>query len=1404
MKFFSLPALQKKMGGRANISRLPLTIRILLESLLRNRDGKAITLEDVETLSAWNPKKPREKEIPFKVARVLMQDLTGVPALVDLAALRDGVASLKLDPKIIEPAIPVDLVIDHSIQVDAFRSPDSMAINARKEMERNRERYGFLKWAANSFHKLKLVPPDTGICHQVNLEFLSSVVMQRQLEESQTLAYFDSLVGTDSHTPMVNGVGVLGWGVGGIEAEAALLGEPVSFLTPEVIGVHLKGRLSEGISATDAVLTIAQKFRETGVVDKFIEFFGEGVSDLTVSERATISNMTPEFGATASLFPVDDETLKYLKLTGRSDAHVEFVKKYFEVQGMFGVPSSGDIDYSTVIEIDLSKIEASVAGPSLPHDRVSLQDLPNHFASATKINQNQKKSGKLQMNDRELTLQDGDVVIAAITSCTNTSNPSVMIAAGLLAKRAVESGLSVSPRVKTSLAPGSMVVTEYLKATGLLKYLETLGFSVVGYGCTTCIAEGTPVLQANGTARQIEVLPSGGGAVLFAPTINGRLGLAKQSKRLNQGIRDCVSLVLRDGRTLLCTPDHQILCSDGRWVRADKLILGKDRVVVGLEGPLDKASNDELGYELRAGDLKLKMDTAFDRDRMLAFARLLGHLLGDGSISVLGQGRMNVGQALDRAVVLDDIQLLTGNRPAAKRYDERKWSIALPAQLTSAISMLPGVQVGLRIQQAPTLPEFVMKKDCPVAVAREFLGGVFGADGHSAVLHRWGKHESEATVEPPAYSKSTISRYLDPTRKYMFNLIALLKRCGVKTEGAQVYDYPTRRARTSYAKAKDGTPMIEVRLTLPDGISFVQNVGFRYSVDKMMRTSAAAVYWRIIDQINTQRFWMADRLIELHQSEPNLSFSKARQKVATIMLEQSSAEDRLPPLVDRHYALLEGTDRFSRLPRVQDRKFQPLHRKSCNFPSPVELFEELGVRHWFSPLLRREETEHAKRYCVSKNARTLPAFSLLVVDRYPAGQRRVYDLSVPELHSFIAGSVGVHNCIGNSGPLPEPVSMVIRENDLTVAAVLSGNRNFEARIHQEVRANFLMSPPLVVAFAIAGNVTKDLTREPLGFGNDGKPVFLKDIWPSKNEIQQYSTQISTEMFRSKYAQVYSQNSEWNKLDAPSGLTYDWNPDSTYIQKPPYFDDYAERRKDIARETPDVLGARALLLLGDYVTTDHISPAGAISSKSSAAKYLVSKGVSVENFNSYGSRRGNHLVMMRGTFANTRIKNEMVPGVEGSFTKHYPDGEVLPIFDASMKYQEEGVPLLVVAGKGFGTGSSRDWAAKGQKLLGVKAVIAESFERIHRSNLVGMGVLPLQFLAGTNAKSLKLDGSEIYNITGVNDGIRPGGLVKLSITRNNSESVTVDLRVRIDSAIEVEYYKDGGILDYVLGKAASKS
>jgi aconitate hydratase len=882
IKFYSLEALQKKLGPKATISQLPLSIRIMLESLLRNEDGLVITEQDIETLASWNPTRPADREVPFKVARVLMQDLTGVPALVDLAAMRDAAVDLKLEAKTIQPEIPIDLVIDHSIQVDAYRRPDAIEINARMEVERNKERYEFLKWAQQAFDRLKLVPPDTGIVHQVNLEFLASVVAQKTDHDGTTVAFPDTLVGTDSHTPMVNGLGVLGWGVGGIEAEAALLGQPVTFLTPEIVGVHLKGGLRDGITATDAVLTIAQKLREIGVVDKFVEFFGEGVAMLSIAARATISNMTPEYGATASLFPVDAETLRYLKLTGRSDLQIELVKKYLERQGMFGVPKPGEIDYSQIIEIDLDEIEPSVSGPALPHDRVSLGDLPNHFVSVSPTLKAKEKlsSAAIVFEGKDYSLSDGDVVIAAITSCTNTSNPQVMIGAGLLAKKAVEKGLSVSPVVKTSMAPGSMVVSEYLRATGLLRYLEILGFGIVGYGCTTCI--------------------------------------------------------------------------------------------------------------------------------------------------------------------------------------------------------------------------------------------------------------------------------------------------------------------------------------------------------------------------------------------------------------------------------------------------------------------------------------------------------------------------------------------GNSGPLPEPVAKAIKEKNLTVAAVLSGNRNFEARIHQDVRANFLMSPPLVVGYAIAGSVMKDLTKEPLGIDKEGRPVYLKEIWPSQMEISDLMAAIGSDMFKKRYAEVYTHNSEWDKLSSPSGLLYTWNPTSTYIQRPPYFEDYEKRHTPSATKSiPDLHGARLLLVLGDYVTTDHISPAGAINNKSAAAQYLISKGVKEEDFNTYGSRRGNHNVMVRGTFANPRIKNEMVTGVEGSFTKHYPDGELMTIFEAAMRYQAENVPLVVIAGKGFGTGSSRDWAAKGQKLLGVKAVIAEGFERIHRSNLVEMGVLPLQFPEGTGSHKLGLDGSETLDITGLNEGIKPGGNVKLVITKTNGEKTYSILKVRIDSAIEVEYYTSGSILDYVVQKAELK-
>lgn len=872
VRYYSLPALQRVLGSNVKISRLPISIRILLESLLRNKDDKSITDSDIELLASWNAAKPADKEIPFKVGRVIMQDLTGVPALVDLAAMRDAVVELKLDPKIIEPEVPTDLVIDHSIQVDAFRTLDAFQINAVKEIERNGERYQFLKWAQQAFHKLKLVPPDTGIVHQVNLEFLARVVLEVE-KGSKTVAYPDTLVGTDSHTPMINGLGILGWGVGGIEAEAALLGQPVTFVTPKVFGVHLTGSLSEGVTATDAVLTITQKLREVGVVDSFVEFFGEGVKQLSVAVRATISNMSPESGATASLFPVDEETIRYLKLTGRSDGQIDLVRKYFEAQEMFGVPSSGQIDYTQVVEIDLSKIEASVSGPTLPHERVGLKDVGNHLLQVFPALKEKSNKASVTYEGKEYSISDGDIVIAAITSCTNTSNPSVMIAAGLLAKRAVELGLNVRGIVKTSMAPGSMVVTEYLKATGLLPYLEKLGFGIVGYGCTTCI--------------------------------------------------------------------------------------------------------------------------------------------------------------------------------------------------------------------------------------------------------------------------------------------------------------------------------------------------------------------------------------------------------------------------------------------------------------------------------------------------------------------------------------------GNSGPLPDEVSKAIKDNNLTTAAVLSGNRNFEARIHQDVRANFLMSPPLVVAYALAGTVLKDLTKEPLGADKDGHAVYLKDLWPSHKQVLDYQTAISTEMFRQRYAEVYDQNSEWKRLSAPTGLEYKWDENSTYIQQPPYFVGYQSKINEV-HELEDIVGARPLLILGDFVTTDHISPAGAISPKSVAGRYLISKGVDEANFNSYGSRRGNHLVMIRGTFANPRIKNLIMgSGVEGPQTKHFPDGEAMSIYDASMKYQNEKVPLVVIAGKGFGSGSSRDWAAKGQKLLGVKAVIAESFERIHRSNLVGMGILPLQFKEGVNAKSIGLEGSEVFDIRGLGT---PN--VKLVATKKDGEKVETDLTVRLDSQVEKEYYLSGGILEYSLRKIAS--
>ncbi len=879
-------------------------------------------------LARWTPGQAAqsEAEFPFMPARVLMQDFTGVPAVADLAAMRSAMARMGGDPHKINPLVPADLVIDHSVQVDMFGSTLAFRRNVEREYERNSERYGLLRWAQQAFANFRVVPPGTGIVHQVNLEYLAPVVMTRK-EGDETLAYPDTLVGTDSHTTMINGLGVLGWGVGGIEAEAVLLGQPIYLLTPEVIGVHLSGSLPEGATATDLVLTVTQMLRKRGVVGKFVEFTGSGLSYLSLADRATISNMSPEFGATATLFPVDAETLRYLTSTGRDPKLVDLVERYTKEQGLFRTDEAPIPQFDDLLELDLATIEPSLAGPRRPQDRVPMQNLGKVFRDAyadrfkkLEVNSTTEKpvirlgseggrpnpdpvaqhdtiEQKLEqgtsnghnghsrdvvvsMGHTQAHMTDGSVAIAAITSCTNTSNPSVMIAAGLLAKHAVERGLSVSPTVKTSLAPGSRAVIDYLENADLLPYLEALRFHLVGFGCTTCIAEGTPVLLANGTARRIEQLPRFGSVKLLAPGEDGKLSAATQTEMMIQGERECISLVLQDGRTLVCTPDHQLLCDDGRWVRADQLIVGQDRVVVGLEAPLDEPGDDEAGYTLQVGNLTFTMDTPRERQRTLAFARLLGHLLSDGSISQQGQGRMHVGQIMDRETVLDDLELLTGLRPAATRYDERKWTIVLPKPLTDAIITLPDVRMGRRIHQIPTLLSFVLDEHCPVAVVREFLGGLFGADGHAPALHRWGKSEDDATLEAPAYTQSTIPEHVEALKRMMHDVTRLLARCGVKTDGAKVYEYPTRRAASSYPAAQDGLPRIEVRLELPDGLSFVERVGFRYCVDKCLRASAAAVYWRLIERIHRQRLWMSARLEEIHQENHTLSFARARQMAA--------------------------------------------------------------------------------------------------------------------------------------------------------------------------------------------------------------------------------------------------------------------------------------------------------------------------------------------------------------------------------------------------------------------------------------------------------------------------------------------------------------------------------------------
>ena len=940
-KFYSLPRLEQQ--GLGAISRLPISIRILLESVVRNCDGRLITEENVIRLAAWQPRAARIDEVPFVVSRVLLQDFTGVPLVVDLAAMRSEVARLSRDPKIVEPLVPVDLVIDHSVQVDFSTTADAFTRNMAMEFKRNHSRYEFLKWGRQAFDGFTVVPPGVGICHQVNLEHLARCVIQKE-----HTYYPDTLVGTDSHTTMVNGLSVVGWGVGGIEAEAAMLGQPVYMLMPDVVGVNMTGSLREGVTATDLVLRVTEMLREAKVVGKFVEFYGQGAASLSVTDRATIANMSPEYGATMGFFPPDEETCKYLTATGRSSAQVKLVREYFSAQGMFGMPEGDQCDYTEVLELDLKSIEPSVAGPKRPQDRIPLSNLKQRFNEllhkpaslggygransaerhATHIGvcgdggitapalagggQQSEESRELpvihdvtpketsawteteMMNNRptpdrvapvlseefpEATVElgHGDVLIAAITSCTNTSNPSVMLAAGLLAKKAVERGMKISPAVKTSLAPGSRAVTEYLERTGLMRYLATLGFHLAGYGCTTCI--------------------------------------------------------------------------------------------------------------------------------------------------------------------------------------------------------------------------------------------------------------------------------------------------------------------------------------------------------------------------------------------------------------------------------------------------------------------------------------------------------------------------------------------GNSGPIDPCIEQAIRHHDLVAASVLSGNRNFEARVHQSIRANFLMSPPLVVAFALAGTVSIDIQEEPLGKDRDGRDVFLNEIWPTLAEIGALMpTAFDPRTYQRLYEDVSGESPMWDQISEVAGDVYEWSATSTYILEPPYFEKFSME----AQKLSDICGARPLAILGDSVTTDHISPAGAIKPDSPAGKYLLEHGVAIENFNSYGARRGNHQVMVRGTFANVRIRNLMVPGTEGGVTLHQPDGEQASIYEAAIKYQSSGVPLVVIAGREYGTGSSRDWAAKGTKLLGVRAVIAESFERIHRSNLIGMGVLPCRFKEGVNARTLKLDGTETFDLLPLKDGIEPQQEVTMVIHRKNGQTDYTSLTLRIETSIEAEYYRHGGILPYVLRQLLERS
>jgi len=886
--YYSLEAAEQ--AGVRNVAKLPYSMKVLLENLLRFEDGRSVVVDDIKAIGDWAETRKSDREIAYRPGRVLLQDFTGVPAVVDLAAMRQAMGKLGGDPKKINPLSPVDLVIDHSVMVDEFGNAKSFLANVEKEYERNEERYSFLRWGSTAFDNFRVVPPGTGICHQVNLEYLAQTIWTKADDNGEEVAYPDTLVGTDSHTTMVNGLAVLGWGVGGIEAEACMLGQPTSMLIPEVIGFKLTGALKEGRTATDLVLTVTQMLRKKGVVGKFVEFYGDGVGALTLADRATIANMAPEYGATCGFFPIDDETCRYLRFTGRDEARVQLVEAYAKAQGMWRADGAADPVFTDSLELDIGSVEPALAGPKRPQDKVYLSDMKSEFlkymaaetgaqpagAEAVMADEGPAAAGQPEMDKRvpvagsNFALEDGAVVIAAITSCTNTSNPSVLVGAGLVARNALAKGLRVKPWVKTSLAPGSQVVTDYLKAADLQDALDGLGFNLVGYGCTTCI--------------------------------------------------------------------------------------------------------------------------------------------------------------------------------------------------------------------------------------------------------------------------------------------------------------------------------------------------------------------------------------------------------------------------------------------------------------------------------------------------------------------------------------------GNSGPLPEAIEKAITDGNLVVGSVLSGNRNFEGRVHPLTRVNFLASPPLVVAYALAGNLKIDLTKDPIGEGSDGKPVYLKDIWPSNQEIADtIGKSLTPEMYRSRYAEVFKGDENWQKISTTPSDIYDWSDVSTYVKYPPFFDDMGVEPGEVT----DVVGARPLALLADSITTDHISPAGSIKKDSPAGLYLLERQVGQKDFNSYGSRRGNHEVMMRGTFANIRIRNEMAPGTEGGVTKHQPSGEIMAIYDAAMQYADDGVPLVVVAGKEYGTGSSRDWAAKGTRLLGIRAVIAESFERIHRANLVGMGVLPLQFKDGQSRQTLKLDGTETFDIIGLKESLKPRGDLTVKITRADGASEEITVLCRIDTLDELDYYRNGGILQYVM-------